>query len=393
MDSDGVCYGALDGAEAKIDNAFMLCSDNDTNTEFAVLDTRTTSTLIALRSFPIVRFEAIVQSRYFVKRQRRASASLTNFPLSINVFGAKSDSDVVGLQLSKLSAYLQHPESLPPNIEYFNPQFLSFAGENISMNELVGTANDCYLDIRSRISDEVGSIFESLGKVTVEDTSLSLEGLRSRLETHQEGGLHFILQRENEDYSRRLSARANQIIRAQVEKTPSLSLGGLIADAMGLGKTLTMLSAILHSVSKADDFRNFYEALENDRAEKPRTKATLVVVSSAHFREDPQVLVLLMSIETGAVGLNLTVATHVHIVEPQWNPSVEEQAVARAVRMGQKREVRIMRYVMKKTVEQNIIDIQQRKTKLAKFTFDMGTEANLSETIKDLRFALDRSTD
>lgn len=51
-------------------------------------------------------------------------------------------------------------------------------------------------------------------------------------------------------------------------------------------------------------------------------------------------------------SLNLTVANQVHIVEPQWNPSVEEQAVARAVRMGQKREVTIYRYVLQNTVEQ-----------------------------------------
>lgn len=81
-------------------------------------------------------------------------------------------------------------------------------------------------------------------------------------------------------------------------------------------------------------------------------------------------MVLLMSIETGSVGydyiqkfyipgwqlidesLNLTAASVVHIVEPQWNPSVEEQAVARALRMGQTKEVKIFRYVMKGTVEE-----------------------------------------
>lgn len=51
-------------------------------------------------------------------------------------------------------------------------------------------------------------------------------------------------------------------------------------------------------------------------------------------------------------SLNLAVANQVHIIEPQWNPSVEEQAVARAVRMGQKREVTIYRYVLQNTVEQ-----------------------------------------
>ncbi|KAF3763229.1 hypothetical protein M406DRAFT_243045, partial [Cryphonectria parasitica EP155] len=70
------------------------------------------------------------------------------------------------------------------------------------------------------------------------------------------------------------------------------------------------------------------------------------------FKENDSLQVLLLTMETGAVGLNLTVASRIHIVEPQWNPSVEEQAIARAVRMGQKREVVIFRYVLQNTVEQ-----------------------------------------
>lgn len=50
--------------------------------------------------------------------------------------------------------------------------------------------------------------------------------------------------------------------------------------------------------------------------------------------------------------LNLTAANYVHIVEPQWNPSVEEQAIAGAVRMGQTRAVTIIRYVVKNSVEE-----------------------------------------
>lgn len=77
-----------------------------------------------------------------------------------------------------------------------------------------------------------------------------------------------------------------------------------------------------------------------------------------------------MSFQIGAVGygahpdtssiefclhsyrLNLTVANRVHIVEPQWNPSVEKQAIARALRMGQTQEVIIIRYAIEDTVEQ-----------------------------------------
>jgi dihydroorotase-like cyclic amidohydrolase len=50
--------------------------------------------------------------------------------------------------------------------------------------------------------------------------------------------------------------------------------------------------------------------------------------------------------------LNLAIANCVHIIEPQWNPSVEEQAIARALRMGQTRTVTVIRYSMKKTVEE-----------------------------------------
>ena len=50
--------------------------------------------------------------------------------------------------------------------------------------------------------------------------------------------------------------------------------------------------------------------------------------------------------------LNLVSASRVFIVEPQWNPSVENQAVARAIRLGQTQRVVVTRYVMKNTVEQ-----------------------------------------
>ncbi|KAI0976951.1 P-loop containing nucleoside triphosphate hydrolase protein, partial [Xylaria arbuscula] len=105
------------------------------------------------------------------------------------------------------------------------------------------------------------------------------------------------------------------------------------------------------------------------------------------FKNDPRVSVLLMSIETGAVGLNLTIANKVHLVEPQWNPAVEEQAVARALRMGQTREVTVFRYMVENTVEQNIIDLQRKKKQLAKFTFDTGE--TLSGAFEDLRSVFD----
>ncbi|RSL75564.1 hypothetical protein CEP51_010756 [Fusarium floridanum] len=93
-------------------------------------------------------------------------------------------------------------------------------------------------------------------------------------------------------------------------------------------------------------------------------------------------------VRTGSVGLNLTAANYVHLVEPQWNPSVEEQAVARAVRMGQTRPVTVTRYIVKRTVEENILSLQKKKSSLAKFTLDSGPEDEVSGKLEDLRFIL-----
>ncbi|KAK2751664.1 DNA repair protein rad5 [Colletotrichum kahawae] len=107
------------------------------------------------------------------------------------------------------------------------------------------------------------------------------------------------------------------------------------------------------------------------------------------FRENDGTLVLLMSIGTGALGLNLTAAKFVHIVEPQWNPSVEEQAVARALRMGQTRQVTVIRYVVQSSVEQNILHLQKKKKSAAKFVFNFDAADELDEKLEDLKFVLD----
>lgn len=124
---------------------------------------------------------------------------------------------------------------------------------------------------------------------------------------HQEDGLRFILQREDEGFWQQLLSQLRQGVAslyakvillfyngsigsllASTKEVTSISFGGLIADVMGLGKTLTMLTAILHSAALAESFGNFYEMRENESVEaKVRTKATLVIVSSARKSERP----------------------------------------------------------------------------------------------------------
>jgi SNF2 family DNA or RNA helicase len=90
------------------------------------------------------------------------------------------------------------------------------------------------------------------------------------------------------------------------------------------------------------------------------------------FTNKPEVSTLLMTLGTGALGLNLTAATRVHILEPQWNPAVEKQAIGRVVRMGQEKNATIVRYSVKNSVEQQIQTYQRRKMQLVAAGFGDG---------------------
>ncbi len=75
--------------------------------------------------------------------------------------------------------------------------------------------------------------------------------------------------------------------------------------------------------------------------------------------------VLLLSLKAGGTGLNLTAADHVFLLDPWWNPAVEEQAADRAHRIGQDKPVMVYRIVAKDTVEERILALQDRKRALS----------------------------
>ncbi|KAK9422049.1 hypothetical protein SUNI508_05057 [Seiridium unicorne] len=84
------------------------------------------------------------------------------------------------------------------------------------------------------------------------------------------------------------------------------------------------------------------------------------------FRDDEDVRVLLATFGTGSTGLNnLSLASTIHILEPQWNPSIESQAIGRIFRHGQKNRVRVVRYIMKDSIEEGVESRQFRKIEIA----------------------------
>ncbi|KAK6950756.1 hypothetical protein Daesc_007281 [Daldinia eschscholtzii] len=305
-----ICYGALYGAFAKAsisknvprditgtfttfalrrkDYYYALFSED--GAEFGILDIKSSSSLSSLVDYQMIWFEAVVSASFLAKRRRREKSSTQLFPLSINIFEWKSTATRVAYSLSKVSAYLQHPESLDQEAKYENPQWLTFSGENENMNGLIGIGNGKGNgpNSKTKISKEINGILDSLTYVNTEESISLPTGLSSQLKRHQEDGLRFIYQRENEKFTQSLSARLCCAASIKTKAWPNASFGGLIADTMGLGKTLTMLAAILHSVPAAELFSNFYDKTEYGYTGKNRTKATLIVVPSFQLLESWQ---------------------------------------------------------------------------------------------------------
>ncbi|MGA3042108.1 MAG: C-terminal helicase domain-containing protein, partial [Bryobacteraceae bacterium] len=83
------------------------------------------------------------------------------------------------------------------------------------------------------------------------------------------------------------------------------------------------------------------------------------------FQNDPDCRLFLISLKAGGLGLNLTAAEYVFLLDPWWNPAVEAQAVDRAHRIGQTHQVFAYRLIARDTVEEKILQLQSGKRDLA----------------------------
>jgi SNF2 family DNA or RNA helicase len=83
------------------------------------------------------------------------------------------------------------------------------------------------------------------------------------------------------------------------------------------------------------------------------------------FQTDENINYFLISLKAGGVGLNLTQADYVFIIDPWWNPAVEQQAIDRSHRIGQTKTVFTYKFITKDTVEEKILALQQKKKELA----------------------------
>ena len=101
----------------------------------------------------------------------------------------------------------------------------------------------------------------------------------------------------------------------------------------------------------------------------------------ANFQADNGPSIMLLSLKAGGTGLNLTAADQVFLLDPWWNPAVEDQAADRAHRIGQENPVLVHRMVARDTVEEKILQLQEKKRALAQAA--MGGAAAAASLSRD----------
>ena len=112
--------------------------------------------------------------------------------------------------------------------------------------------------------------------------------------------------------------------------------------------------------AKLEELGIKYEYFDGSTSAPDRQKAI------ESFQNDDEVRVFLISLKAGGVGLNLTAADYVYIVDPWWNPAVEQQAIDRTHRIGQTKNIFAYRMICKDTIEDKILVLQEKKKALAK---------------------------
>jgi DNA repair protein RAD16 len=130
------------------------------------------------------------------------------------------------------------------------------------------------------------------------------------------------------------------------------------SKAIVFSQFVNMLDLIrwrLHSDPYLEDIGLGARALHGGMNVKARDAAL------KEFREDNNVRVLLMSLKAGGVALNLTCANHIFLMDPWWNPAAEMQAIDRTHRLGQYRPIRAVRFIAENTVEERILQLQEKK--------------------------------
>jgi SNF2 family DNA or RNA helicase len=164
-----------------------------------------------------------------------------------------------------------------------------------------------------------------------------------------------------------------------------------------LDTLLAQLDEVLDGGHKALVFSQFTSLLSIVRARLDANGTTYEYLDGAtnnrqacvhRFQNDPDCRLFLISLKAGGLGLNLTAAGYVFLLDPWWNPAVEAQAVDRAHRIGQTRQVFAYRLIARDTVEEKVLELQSSKRDLAAAIINQDNSLIRSLKREDLELLL-----
>ena len=180
----------------------------------------------------------------------------------------------------------------------------------------------------------------------------------------------------------------------QICDTPALFMEDYKGDSGKLDSLRDLLSQIAEGNHRVLIFSQFRGMLDRIEEELPQLGLTSFKITGSTPSQDRQEMtkafnqgerdVFLISLKAGGVGLNLTGADTVILVDLWWNPAVESQAIGRAHRMGQDQAVEVYRLVTRGTIEEKIQELQEEKKNLVSEVLD-GTESRGSLTLSEIQ--------
>jgi hypothetical protein len=180
----------------------------------------------------------------------------------------------------------------------------------------------------------------------------------------------------------------------QICDTPALFMEDYRGDSGKLDSLRDLLSQIAEGNHRVLIFSQFRGMLDRIEDELPQLGLTSFKITGSTPSQERQEMtkafnqgdrdVFLISLKAGGVGLNLTGADTVILVDLWWNPAVESQAIGRAHRMGQDQAVEVYRLVTRGTIEEKIQELQEQKKNLVSEVLD-GTESRGSLTLTEIQ--------
>ncbi|KAM0522526.1 hypothetical protein ACHAPE_002117 [Trichoderma viride] len=331
-DQDEICYGMLHSVDVKLlgemqvihsrlsemettyerfkikkkDDHVMLsfhdADDDDKDGKFGYLRSAVGKALMPLLDMPLVNLEPIGQAsnlRDIIGRANKAAEAIAK--VDINLYGPRCVAKEVGNKLSRGKLWLQKSNHMKRDVIYDNPHFLrlELSGVSIQPTQPVSQSRNegpaGKQKRQERLQKLVREVYNSIDRSRNLD-KVNVGGLVTQeLLPHQQEALGFMVERESGDINDRYrlwetktldngnEEYCHKIIKQKIKNgiRPDESGGGILADEMGMGKTLSILALIVKTLDVATDWAQKQESSATVEEETQRSRSTLVIVPSA----------------------------------------------------------------------------------------------------------------